>query len=398
MTLTFFAMLIAVAWLAYSNGANDNFKGVATLFASHTVDYGDAIRWAMVTTFAGSVATILLGGALIKSFSGKGLVGIDALADKNFLLAVTLAASATVFLATRIGFPISTTHAIIGGLVGAGLIAPGGVELLLLGSRFLLPLLMAPMLAIAITLLLYAVMTRLRRTIGVKRETCVCLAASDHVVAVDAPPLKPFVSSSGELMLQPETRAPDIATGLRVVIDDVEHCKNRYRGEIVGTRIELILAALHFLTAGTVGFARGLQDTAKITGLLVGAGIVSQANFGSLVMGVALVGGFMALGGLVGARAVSETLGQKIASMNSGQGFVSNLVTSLLVTGSAFFGWGVSTTHCSVGALFGIGVANATGQWSMIRQIIFAWIITLPVGAATAYSIYWLLSLFISSV
>ena len=394
MILTTTAMLIAVAWLSYANGANDNFKGVATLFASHTVDYKTAVRWAMITTLLGSMATLLLGAALIRTFSGKGLVGAEALADRSFLLSVTLGAAATVFLATRIGFPISTTHAIVGGLVGAGLIAPGGVQLLLLGARFLLPLLIAPLLAIAITLVLYAFFTRLRRWLGFERETCVCIASSDHVVAVDAPPLTPHVSASGELMLQAPNDALHIATGLKVMIDDVEHCKQRYCGEIVGVRVEQMLNSLHLLTAGTVGFARGLQDTAKITGLLVGAGMVSQSDPTSLTWGVVLVGVFMALGGLMGAQRVGETLGKKIASMNSGQGFTANLVTSMLVTGSALFGWGVSTTHCSVGALFGIGVANATARWSMIRQIVLAWIITLPVAAAIAFVLYFVLQMF----
>ncbi|MGH7947351.1 MAG: inorganic phosphate transporter, partial [Opitutaceae bacterium] len=64
----------AVCFLAYSNGANDNFKGVASLFGSRTCSYRTAISWATVTTFAGSVAAVFLAEALLKKFSGKGLV------------------------------------------------------------------------------------------------------------------------------------------------------------------------------------------------------------------------------------------------------------------------------------------------------------------------------------
>jgi len=384
-------MLAAVAWLSFANGANDNFKGVATLFASRTTNYRTAINWAMITTLAGSIAAMALGAALIKAFSGKGLVGAEVLADRDFLLSVTLAAALTVFLATRLGFPISTTHAIVGGLVGAGLIAPGGVELMLLGSRFALPLLIAPLLAVALTLLLYYIFSRARRVLKVNRETCVCVGAREHVVAVNALPLQPVVGEDGALSMHSACGSQKIATGLQLTVGEEPECRQRYQGRVAGINAEKALNGLHFLTAGTVGFARGLQDTAKITGLLVGTRVVVRSDPSSLVWGVVLVGLCMALGGYLAAGRIAETLGHKIADMNAGQGFTANLVTSILGTGSALFGWGVSTTHCSVGGLFGIGIANRSGHWRMISQIILAWLITLPVAATLAFILFWAL-------
>ena len=105
-------------FLAYSNGANDNFKGVATLFGSQTTNYKVAIWWATLTTFLGSIASIFFAELLLKNFSGKGLVP-EAIANSyNFHLAVGLGAAITVILATVIGFPISTTHSITGALAG----------------------------------------------------------------------------------------------------------------------------------------------------------------------------------------------------------------------------------------------------------------------------------------
>ncbi|MCF6198455.1 MAG: inorganic phosphate transporter [Hyphomicrobiaceae bacterium] len=391
MSLSLALMLLAVAWLAFSNGANDNFKGVATLFASRTTSYQSAINWAMITTLAGSIAALLLGTALIKAFSGKGLVEAQVLADRNFLLSVTLAAASTVYLATRIGFPISTTHAIVGGLVGAGLIAPGGVELLLLGSRFALPLLIAPLLAVALTLGLYALFVRARKALGVDRETCVCIGTKEHVVALNAPPLHPVISDNGTLSMQSACGTQNVTTDLKLSMGEEPECRQRYDGKVAGINAEKILNVLHFTTAGTVGFARGLQDTAKITGLLVGAGVVALSDPTSLIWGIVLVGVCMAAGGYFAAGKIADTLGNKIADMNAGQGFTANLVTSILVTGSALFGWGVSTTHCSVGGLFGIGIANGSGHWQMIKQIILAWLITLPVAASIAFVIFFIL-------
>src|SRR2546426_12157337 len=106
--MTLALLFLATCFLAYSNGANDNFKGVASLFGSRTSSYRTAISWATVTTFAGSVAAIFLAQGLLKSFSGKGLVPDSSTGSPEFLLAVAVGAGATVIIATLTGFPISS--------------------------------------------------------------------------------------------------------------------------------------------------------------------------------------------------------------------------------------------------------------------------------------------------
>src|SRR5713226_9032590 len=116
-------LFLAGCFLAYSNGANDNFKGVASLFGSRTCSYKTAISWATITTGAGSIAAIFLAQSLLKRFSGKGLVPDALTIQPEFLLAIALGAGATVILATLLGFPISTTHGLTGALLGAGVVA-----------------------------------------------------------------------------------------------------------------------------------------------------------------------------------------------------------------------------------------------------------------------------------
>ena len=113
-----FGLICVMLFLAYANGANDNFKGVATLFGSRTTDYRHALWWATWTTLLGSCAAALLSGRLVKVFSGKGLVPETLTHDPSFLFAVGLGAAITVMLATLTGWPISTTHALTGALVG----------------------------------------------------------------------------------------------------------------------------------------------------------------------------------------------------------------------------------------------------------------------------------------
>src|SRR3954470_21207456 len=98
--MIFVLLFLATCFLAYSNGANDNFKGVASLYGSRTTDYRTALTWATVSTFSGSAASIFLAQSLLKKFSGKGLVPDALVGSDYFLLAVVLGAACTVILAT----------------------------------------------------------------------------------------------------------------------------------------------------------------------------------------------------------------------------------------------------------------------------------------------------------
>jgi len=110
-------------FVAYSNGSNDNFKGVVTLFGCKAATYRAAITLATCTTFVGSVYSVLfLAAELIAVFSEKGLVPDAVLASSSFLLAVAAVAAVTVILTTLKGFPISTTHGLTGAFPGVGLI------------------------------------------------------------------------------------------------------------------------------------------------------------------------------------------------------------------------------------------------------------------------------------
>ncbi len=149
-------LFIGACFLAYSNGANDNFKGVATLFGSGTTNYRKAITWATATTFAGSIAAIFLAETLVKNFSGKGLVPDSLIQNPTFAISIALGAAFTVFIATKIGMPISTTHGLVGALFGAGFMAIGNeFNFEKLGSAFLIPLIASPLMAAVLSYVLY---------------------------------------------------------------------------------------------------------------------------------------------------------------------------------------------------------------------------------------------------
>lgn len=362
-------IILAVCFLAYSNGANDNFKGVASLFGSGAASYRTAISWATVTTFCGSIAAIFLADALVKKFSGKGLVPEMLTTSPQFLLAVALGAGATVILATLLGFPVSTTHGLTGALVGAGVAAASGaVNFAVLGSTFVLPLLLSPLLAIGAGAVVYTVAHRTRLRVGITRKTCVCAGIESPVVFLP--------STEGALTFA------RISPALTVTIDDTSACAERYDGRVLGISADRLLDALHFLSAGAVSFARGLNDTPKIAALL----LASRAL--DLRWGLAAVAGAMAVGGLLNARKVAETMSHRITAMNPGQGCAANLSTAALVTTASLHGLPVSTTHVSVGALLGMGIVTRQTKWKPVLGVLASWVVTLPCAALLGYLTY----------
>lgn len=371
MSIFLIALLIATLFLAYSNGANDNFKGVATLFGSETTSYKTAILWATITTFAGSACSIFLAETLIKNFSGKGLVP-DAIADAtDFHLAIAIATGLTVMLATVTGFPISTTHGLTGSLVGAGLVAIGTkVNFATLGNSFFLPLLLSPIVAIGLGALVYGLFRYIRIRSGIQKEWCICVGGTQQFI--------PIAQSDSTSILQCVT-TPDVA------IDSQEKCSQRYKGNFWGIKSQQLVDACHFFSAGIVCFARGLNDTPKIVSIIL---IIKALSIQGGMFAVAVA---MALGGLLNARKVAQTMSKKITQMNAGQGLASNLVTGFLVIAASNYGLPVSTTHVSVGSIFGGGLVSKKANVQVFYQILLSWILTLPIAASLSAIVYWIL-------
>lgn len=380
-------MLIALLFftalfLAYSNGANDNFKGVATLYGSRTVNYKTAITIATLATFAGSICAIFLAQGLIASFSGKGLVPQSTAGAADFLMAVGMGAACTVLLATRLGLPISTTHSLIGGLLGAGLMAVGwDINFHRLGGTFFIPLVVSPFIAFALAALAYWIFHRCRQAMGISKESCICVGEQRQFVPVAAFTQDSTISSTMHMSLA----NPGIA-GITVTVADSSECVDVYTDRVWGIHLQKLLDFAHVVSAATVSFARGLNDTPKIAGLLVAASALN-IQWGMVAIAIA-----MAIGGLLNAQRVAETMSKKITTLNHGQGFSANLVTGLLVIVASKFGVPVSTTHVSVGSIFGIGMVSGDRNAKVIIGIILSWLITLPVAMAFSAIAYFFIT------
>ena len=102
------------------------------------------------------------------------------------------------------------------------------------------------------------------------------------------------------------------------------------------------------------------------------------------MLGIAAIGMMIAVGGLMAARRVAETMSCRITTMNAEQGFTANLATGLIVIGASRLGVPVSTTHVSCGGIFGVGAMTANARWNTIGYVIASWLLTLPLAALLA--------------
>ncbi len=367
--------ILLVLALAWANGSNDVSKAIATLVGSGVTTCRGAIVWGTIWTVAGAAGSTVIAGALVKTFS-TGLLHTGAPMPSAVAVAVLFGAMAWVLFASRTGLPVSTTHALTGAMVGTGLAAFAGEGLLwpVIGTKITLPLLLSPLLALTVSLLVHPVI----RLVAAKWDGhCLCLMpASRALVAIDA---------------QGSTRTLFQETGFgRPVMAVPSQCDRAgLRGLVVG------LDTIHWISSGLASFARGTNDAPKIAAMLLLSNAtttwpdpsVQLAAFG----GVALA---MGLGSYFGGRRVTEMLAEKVTKMDHTEGLSANLTTSSLVLTSGMLGLPVSTTHVSSSAIIGIGLLKGANKikWATVRDMVLAWVVTMPASALLAAGAYLIFS------
>ncbi len=368
--MTWMILVAGAFFLAWSNGANDNFKGVATLYGSGTASFSKALAWATGATLLGSLVSVFFAQELVKAFSGAGLVP-DQLIGAPLLASVGLAAAVTIALATYLGMPTSTTHALTGALVGAALVADSaGIDWHRLAMSFAQPLLLSPILAMLITAVSYPALRTMSRRAGVTRHTCVCIGEQRFQrVRVGQDGTAVFNDTDGSLTT--------------LTVDQHDRCIERYQGRLVGIDAQAAIDTVHYASGGALCFARSVNDTPKIAALLIAGGVGAADTSALLLTALA-----MAAGGLVQSRAVAETMSKRITDLDSGQGLTANLVTAGLVLAASRIGVPVSTTHVSCGSIFAIGMVNRTQKWRTIAQILITWVTTLPLALVLGAAMY----------
>lgn len=343
------SLILALAW---ANGANDVAKGVATLTGGGVTSARRAILWGSLCTMLGGLAALAWGGALVSTFS-KGFLAAGFPVTLGFVTGVMLAAAAWVFIATRLGLPVSTTHALLGGVVGAALMlaGPQGLKAAAVANKALVPLLLSPLIAVALCWALLWTARWVEKKIPAWSPGCCDQQAWQK---------NPFICA--ENAQQPPS-----------------------------PWVRRIWLGLHWLSGGATSFARGLNDVPKIAAFLVLAlaiapGIPAAVSQYNSIWPIVAVTLFMVLGGVWGGMRLLRVLAYRVTPMDTRTGLVANLGTSMLVLAATPLGLPVSTTHVSTGALMGIrwGEGVKPDQHDALKLILFGWVITLPVAALLA--------------
>lgn len=363
-------VVILVAALSYANGANDNSKGVATLVGFGAATPRQAILWAMITTAIGAGFSFLVAGGMIEAFKARMFVA-GAAVGATFFVAVLVGAIGWVLFATYTGLPVSTTHAIVGGLIGAGLVAFGRHQIVwaFLGRGVAIPLVVGPVISTILAYLLAWPAVGLARRYG---NRCVCI---DRGAVVVAPALAVATAIEG---------APALAlrTGTTSTCQSSE--------TVMAMTSSKTANAVHWASGGLVGFARGWNDAPKIAALGIVA-LTAAKTTNPEAIGFAIVTVAMAIGGCVSGRKVLETLAKKLTPLPLAESLTASLTTAVLVSAASWASLPVSTTHVSTGAIVGAGLKNnpAAVRWGKVTEIVVSWLVTLPVAGLLAAAVMW---------
>lgn len=367
------AVALAGTLIAYFNGANDVSKGIATLVGSGVTKYRGAILWGTFCTGLGGLSGALLATAMIQTF-GKGLLANGTVPTFTAALATILGASAWVAIATRTGMPVSTTHAIVGSVVGVAALAYGiaGIKWSALLGKIALPLLLSPVLALALTLV--AIRT-LRSVQGRFFADADCACAT-----LELSPVLAGVAMDGTVS------ADIVIPSLGVKVAKEEECAADRT-----TFLGISAHHLHWLTSGATSFARGMNDAPKMVAIVLAAAML-HGNYQVRPAAFALVTLGMVAGSWLAGTRVTRVLAEKITPMDHWEGFLANAVTAALVMPGAALGLPMSTTHVSSGSIIGIGLQNKTQvNWRTVREMLLAWVITLPVAGLLGVLAYFFL-------
>ena len=403
-TIVLAVAAVAGLYMAWNIGANDVANAMGTSVGSGALTIRRAIIVAAIFEFGGAM---LVGGTVTKTIR-KGIVDMDALGGDPMVIAVgmtccLLAAALWLNIATYSGWPVSTTHSIVGSVVGFGLIAGGfdAVNWAVMG-KIAASWVVSPMLGGLLGYLGFVFIKR--RILNVDRPLLALrgwgpimvfpifaiLALS--VLFKGLKPLKLDLALGPSLgiavavgLLASVVSVPLLRRATRIASEDKDD--HTYRAE----RVFLVLQVL---TACFVAFAHGSNDVANAVGPMAAVFGATSGELGAQVAvphRVLLVG---AVGIVVGLATygykIMATIGKKITELTPSRGFAAEFGAATTIVMASKLGLPVSTTHTLVGAVIGVGFARGIGaiNTKVVSGIIASWFITVPFTAILAAGLF----------
>ena len=408
MELTTILLILAIGfglYMAWGIGANDVANAMATSVGSRAITIKQAIIIAAIFEFLGA----FLAGGEVTSTIRKGIIDSNAITDANILLygmlAALLSAALWLTVASRFGWPVSTTHSIVGAIVGFALVAVGTdavawPKMALIASSWVTSPLLAGVTAFLLIMSVQKLIfeaddpeARTRKIVpfyifltATVIGLVTFLKGLKHV-GLDIPGGLAVALSLGFGVL--------VATAGALMIRRIPNSSGDSSSQAIEDNIEKIFALLMIVTASAMAFSHGSNDVANAIGPV--AAVLSIINSGEIQQSspvpvyVLFVGAIGIVIGLAtfGVRVI-KTVGEKITELRPSRGFAAELAAASTVVLASYTGVPISTTHTLVGAVLGVGLARglAALDWGVVRNIVVSWLVTLPVAAALSSTIY----------
>jgi PiT family inorganic phosphate transporter len=395
-------------FMAWGVGANDVANAMGTSVGSRALTIKQAILVAMVFEFAGAY---LAGGQVTETIK-SGIVDASMITPDLMVLGMMsalLAAGTWLLIATTRGWPVSTTHSIVGAVIGFAAVGVsvdavhwGGV------GPIVASWVISPLLSGTVAFGLFVSVQRLiidtdEPFLNAKRFVPMYMFATGFMVSIMTltKGLKHIgldLSSTEGFFLSLGIGALVMLLGialLRRIKIDVEADKDFHYASV-----EKVFAVLMIFTACSMAFAHGSNDVANAVGPLAAVVGVIQSG-GEMVGAKAALPAWVLLLGAIGiviglatyGYKVIATIGKQITELTPSRGFAAELATATTVVGASAIGLPVSSTHTLVGAVLGVGLARGIGALNLgvVGKIFMSWLITLPAGAALAILFFYVL-------
>jgi len=398
-------------FMAWGVGANDVANAMGTSIGSGAVTIKQAIIIAAIFEFSGA----FLAGGQVTATIRKGIIDTQLAAGNPEILvwgmlAALLAAAVWLLIASKLGWPVSTTHSIVGAIVGFGIVALSfdAVQWGKVGS-IAMSWVVSPVLAGSISFALFISVQRLilnadNPLSSAKRYVPAYMFLVGFIVALVT--LFKGLKHVGVNLTAVQNYGLAAVIGLGVMLIGILYM-NRLRFDPMANRdfhfanVEKVFGILMIATACAMAFAHGSNDVANAIGPL--AAVVSIVEHGgqvaqksSLPIWVLLLGATgIVIGLLTYGHKVIATVGSGITQLTPSRGFAATLAAATTVVLASGTGLPISTTHTLVGAILGVGLARGIAALNLrvIRTIVMSWLITLPAGAILSIVFFLLLKL-----
>ena len=395
-------------FMAWGIGANDVANAMGTSVGARALTLFQAILVACIFEFAGAY----LAGGEVTSTIRKGIIDPNILSGSPDLLiygmlSSLLAAGIWLLIASYYGWPVSTTHSIVGAIVG---FAAVGISINAVEWNKVTTIaaswVVSPLLAGTISFLIFkSVQILILDTddpfAKAKKYVPGYMFLVGFVIAM-VTFLKGLKHVGFDLSFQ-QSIIFSTAFGIVIAILGIAFLRrvenvSKQRGDVVFDGVERVFAVLMVFTACAMAFAHGSNDVANAVGPLAAVASIVQsggeiATASVLPWWILLLGGSGIVAGLImlGYRVI-ETVGKNITELTPSRGFAAELAAATTVVLASGTGLPISTTHTLVGAVLGVGLARGISAVNagVVGRIFLSWIITLPVGAGLSIIIFFI--------